>query len=260
MSDYAQYKDLFERDGFIVVKQVLPPSAFDDLVQNVKRYRNEVVPHFEEGNEAAMYGTPERQPEMLIRLNGMHQHDDFFRQYPYRPEWIELAETLLGEPVTPTNVVWFNKPPASVHPNHPTPPHQDNHYYYFDPPQMLSMWLALEPVDANNGCLRYVVGSHKKGFRPHTTSSLYGFSQGISDYSPDDWPNEMRMCLQPGDMIVHHCMTIHRADANDSTDRHREAIDMIFEGKSAKVDQAMLERHQEQVRLQHAKLGRKATA
>jgi hypothetical protein len=55
-------------------------------------------------------------------------------------------------------------------------------------------------------------------------------------------------------------MTIHRADANESTDRQREAIDVIYEGKSAKVDQAMAKRHKEQIRLQHTKLGRKATA
>jgi len=28
------------------------------------------------------------------------------------------------------------------------------------------MWMALEPVDEGNGCVRYVQGSHLKGMRP----------------------------------------------------------------------------------------------
>ena len=123
----------------------------------------------------------------------------------------------------------------------------------------MSFWIPLDPVDAENGCLRYVVGSHCKGIRPHTISSIYGFSQGISDYGPEDWAHEMRMVLNVGDAIAHHCMAIHRADANEADTRSRRAVDIIYLGQSAKVDEAWRARHFEQVRKQQEAIGRKAT-
>ena len=55
---------------------------------------------------------------------------------------------------------WFNKPPGT---DSPTPPHQDNYYFSLKPPNVLTIWLALDPVDDENGCLRYVAGSHRDG-------------------------------------------------------------------------------------------------
>jgi len=258
MDDYDSYKPAFDKDGFVVIRQPLG-DEFGELVRNIKRFIDEVAPQFEEGSEFAMYGSSTREPETMIRLNQMHKQDSFFAEYSHHPRWVTLAETILGEPVKTANVVWFNKPPRTIHPSHPTPPHQDNYYYKLDPAQMMSVWMALEPVGPENGCLRYVAGSHKKGVRPHEASSVYGFSQGISAYGVDDWAQEVCVSLEPGDMIVHHCMTIHRADANESDHRHRPGFSMLFRGESAKVDQAEMDRHLENVRSQQAKLGRKVT-
>ena len=82
--------------------------------------------------------------------------DPFFRRYAEHPRWRQLAETLVGEDVQADAPEWFNKPPAT---NHITPPHQDNYYFCLRPPQALTMWLALDAVDEENGCLRYVRGS-----------------------------------------------------------------------------------------------------
>ena len=121
MTAYDQHKAAFDRDGFVVIRQPLSSGEFDELVQNVQRYRNEVVPKFEEGTDAAMYGSPQRPPDSLIRLNHMQTEDTFFEAYARHDRWVSLAETMLGEPVTTANVVWFNKPPRTIHPNHPTP-------------------------------------------------------------------------------------------------------------------------------------------
>ena len=258
MVAYDACKPAFDRDGFVVIRNPLGDD-FEELVGNIQRFIDEVAPKFAEGSEAAMYGSPGREPESLIRLNHMHKEDAFFAEYARHPRWVSLAETMLGESVETANVVWFNKPPRTVHSNHPTPPHQDNFYYKLDPPQMMSVWMALEPVDPENGCLRYVAGSHKTGYRPHQASSIYGFSQGISAYGVDDWAQEVCVSLDPGDMIVHHCMSIHRADSNESDHRHRRGFSMLFRGDSAVVDQAQLDRHLEQIREQQSRLGRKAT-
>jgi phytanoyl-CoA hydroxylase len=105
------------------------------------------------------------------------------------------------------------------------------------------MWMALDPVDEENGCLRYVPGSQQRGIRPHGRTKTLGFSQGITDYDDEDRAIEVPIVLQPGDVTIHHGNTIHRADANQSTTRHRRSFAMVFKGVSCRRDEAAFARY-----------------
>ncbi|MBM3265105.1 MAG: phytanoyl-CoA dioxygenase family protein, partial [candidate division Zixibacteria bacterium] len=117
----------------------------------------------------------------------------------------------------------------------PTPPHQDGYYFMLDPMIAMTFWIAVDRADRENGCIRYVPGSHRKGMRPHALSNVLGFSQGLVDFGEEDSRIEEEAMVAPGDVIAHHCMTIHRTDANPS-DRQRRALGCVYFGKSAKVD------------------------
>jgi phytanoyl-CoA hydroxylase len=178
--------------------------------------------------------------------------DPFFSDYRRHPRWQELAEALLGEPAEADEPEWFNKPPGT---RSITPPHQDNYYFCLAPSQVVTLWLALDPVDAENGCLRYVAGSHREGYRRHAKSKILGFSQGITDYAPDDFSRETAVFLAPGDLVAHHGMMIHRADANHSTTRHRRSFALVFKGRSCERDHAAYERYLTSARAQQQELG-----
>jgi len=243
-------KEAFDQHGFVIVRQLLAPADFAELRQNLDRYIQDVVPGLGDGD--AFYQDRSR-PETLKQLHRM-DCDDYFRQAMQHPRWVELAEALVGESVIAKPPEWFNKPPGT---NHVTPPHQDNYYFCLAPPNVVTIWLALDEVDAENGCLRYVDGSHRGGFRPHGKSNILGFSQGITDYSHDDFTSEIAVRLQPGDAVAHHGMTIHRADANLSTTRHRRSFAMVFNGVSCIRDEAAFERYTAAARDQHQQAGLK---
>jgi phytanoyl-CoA hydroxylase len=238
----------FDRDGFVVVRNFLPPEELADLQQNLERYIRDVVPTVPESD--AFYEDRTR-PGTLKQLQRMDQ-DPYFAEYQRNRRWTELAATLLGEPAASEQPEWFNKPAGT---NHVTPPHQDNFYFCLTPPQVLTIWLALDTVDAENGCLRYVVGSHRHGFRPHAKSKILGFSQGITDYCADDFTRERAVVLQPGDAVAHHGMMIHRADANLSATRQRRSFALVFKGASCQRDQAAYDRYLASARQQHAEMG-----
>lgn len=243
-------KASFGTDGFIVVRSFLPPEALSCLQENLARYIGEVVPRLPDGD--AFYDDKSR-PETLKQLNRVHQ-DAFFAEYLKNPHWLSLAETLLGEPAWAHGAEWFNKPPNT---NHITPPHQDNYYFCLSPPQVLTMWLALDTVDEENGCLRYVRGSHLLGLRPHNRTKTLGFSQGIADYSDADRAREVAIPAQPGDLLIHHGNTIHRADANRSTTRHRRSFAMVFQTDSCRRDAAAFDRYFRSSKAQQEELGLK---
>src|SRR4051812_28872863 len=200
-------KPEFEREGFVIVRGFLPADELAELRRNLDRYIGEVAPTLPETE--AFYEDRGR-PETLMQMQRMDR-DPYFAAYANSPRWVTLAETLLGEPAAADPPEWFDKPPGSTR---VTPPHQDNYYFCLTPPKVLTIWLALDTVDAENGCLRYVVGSHLGGYRKHARSEILGFSQGIIDYAPGDFTRERAIQLQPGDAVVHHGMLIHRADAN----------------------------------------------
>jgi phytanoyl-CoA hydroxylase len=119
----------------------------------------------------------------------------------------------------------------------------------------MTIWLALDEVDAENGCLRYVAGSHRAGYRPHVLSQVLGFSQGICDYGPSDFAREVAVSLKPGDAVAHHGMTIHRADANMSGVRQRRSFAMVFRGISCVRDEETFQRYLQSARSQHHAMG-----
>lgn len=248
----AQLRADFERDGFVVIRDFLPSDEFQRLASNVERYIRDVVPTL--GDRDAFYDD-RSQSQTLKQLARMEQ-DSFFAAYVSHPSWLSMAEVLLGEDVRAHGTEWFNKPPAT---NHSTPPHQDNFYFCLNPPQVLTMWLALDLIDEENGCLRYVPGSHRQGLRPHARTKTLGFSQGISDYTEADFASEVPILANPNDVLIHHGNTIHRANANRSLTRHRRSFAMVFQGASAKRDQAAFDRYLVAAQAQHQELGLKTS-
>lgn len=249
MNQIKLLKSDFERDGYVVVREFLKGVDLKLLKDNLDRYIRDVVPLVAAGD--AFYEDRQR-PETLKQLHRIEQ-DAFFKDYLDHPMWREAAEALLGEKVhTPEGAEWFNKPPNT---NHVTPAHQDNFYFCLRPSQVLTMWLALDTVDEENGCLRYVRGSHLLGIRPHSRTKTLGFSQGISDFGEDDLAHEVPVHAKPGDVLIHHGNTIHRADANKSPTRHRRSFGMVFKGLSCVRDEVAYRRYLDSSNQQHQEMG-----
>ena len=243
-----EFKAKYDRDGFVVVPQFLPKSLLAELLGQLDRYIRDVAPTLP---DASAFYEDKQRPETLKQLQNM-AIDPFFDEYRRQPRWLSLAETMLGEPGEAKEPEWFDKPPGT---NHVTPPHQDNYYFCLTPPHVVTLWIALDRVDEENGCLRYVRGSHLAGVRPHGRLKVLGFSQGITDYGSADREREVAIFLEPGDLVLHHGNTIHRADANRSATRHRRAFAMVFQGSSCRRDEAAFQRYKAALEQQHQQLG-----
>ena len=178
------------------------------LQKELDRYINVVAPKLPASD--VMY-EDKQNPQTLKQLARIRQHDAYFADLISQPKWEGLAELLLADGAVPQELEWFNKPPVV---GKPTPPHQDGYYFMLEPNEAVTMWLALDPVDEGNGCMRYIPRSQDQAMRPHARTGVLGFSQGITDYGDADRAAEIPIRAKPGDLLVHHSMTIHRAEAN----------------------------------------------
>lgn len=239
----------FKEDGFVAVPQFcnsVELSSIESALANFIDFRTSQLPPEE------VFYEDKAKPESLKQIQRMHDHDEFFSAF-FNEKPKALAAELLGEPVVGKNLQYFNKPPGI---GQATPPHQDGHYFMLQPCHAVTMWMALDHVDEENGCVRYLRSSHHDGLRPHAHTQTLGFSQGIVDYGKNETREEVPCPAQPGDLLVHHALTVHRADANLSRTRSRRALGFIFYGESAREDKLAHESYQKNLAVEMSAQGK----
>ncbi len=117
----------------------------------------------------------------------------------------------------------------------PSPDHQDNYYWGVKGSNALTLWIALDNSNKNNGCVHYYDGSHKYGILKHEASFAKGSSQKISNINflkkfKISYPQ-----LQPGDVLVHHSLVVHGSQRNNSKN-NRRGWTIQFKDKKASYD------------------------
>jgi phytanoyl-CoA hydroxylase len=224
-------KEQFDQDGYLYF-----PGFLDKIETNqIKSRLDKIV---EEGLQDIPTGhikfenTENKQGVKMIQ--DLHLYDPLFKNILFESKFSALAAELLGEKVVGKTVEFFNKP-AKI--GKATPPHQDGYYFMLTPMSAVTFWISLEEVNKDNGWVSYVKGSHLNGVRTHGKSGTIGFSQEIVDFgTPSDLENEAFIATNPGDVLIHHALTIHRAAPNTSINRSRKALGLIYFGESAKED------------------------
>jgi phytanoyl-CoA hydroxylase len=248
MEHQAILKEKFNENGYIFIPGFLSPEEVKSMNLNFARVIEEIVPSMPAHH--VFYEGQQKDPSTLKQLIDIQAYDGFFKEVLVNSKFKELAEFLLEDQVIGKTLEYFNKPPLI---GKPTPPHQDGYYFMLDPSVAVTMWMALEPADEENGCVKYVKGSHLQGMRPHGRTQTLGFSQGITDFgTPDDLGQEISFPANPGDLLIHHSLTIHQAGGNSSS-RSRKALGLIYFGVSAKEDVAAKAAYQKRLQEEREK-------
>lgn len=222
-------KTEFDDAGYVALPGFLDSGEVAKLQHETERFISDRVQRLP---AEVVYYEDKDNPSTLKQVQRIHEHHDYYMGLANSKKIVGLAEALLGGSVQIQNMQYFNKFPRM---GKATPPHQDGYYFMIKPQQALTMWLSLGYADAGNGAVCYVRGSNKKGMRPHGATGTLGFSQGISDWSDEDESASIQMEASPGDMLVHHSLTIHHANNNNS-DRDRKSVGFIFYRADVVID------------------------
>jgi hypothetical protein len=114
--------------------------------------------------------------------------------------------------------------------------HQDLAYFQISDDHCVIVWIPLDPVDASNGALEYVRGSHlwKETFAPNVFFAQTPFSTSPEIRCPDIEANRddydiISFDAMPGDVLVHHVRTLHGAGSNLSS-KNRRAVSLRYCG------------------------------
>ncbi len=115
--------------------------------------------------------------------------------------------------------------------------HQDYTYFQIQGLKCCVVWIPLDKASRKTGAMQYVRGSHLWGhtFAPNVfiaqTPLLDAPDPKLPDIeaNPDDY-DIVTVEAEPGDVIIHHVLTIHGAKGNMSEDQIRRAISFRYCG------------------------------
>ncbi|MEC7303277.1 MAG: phytanoyl-CoA dioxygenase family protein, partial [Pseudomonadota bacterium] len=94
-------------------------------------------------------------------------HDLSFLNYARDPNILDMVEQVIGPDIILWNSSFFAKPAEN---GKKTPWHQNGEYWPLRPLATCTVWLAIDDATVENGCLKFMRGSHKyQRLRPHRT-------------------------------------------------------------------------------------------
>ena len=109
--------------------------------------------------------------------------------------------------------------------------HQDYGYFYENgciTPDMISVWLPLDPVRKINGCLEVLPGSHKMGRQTHVgQGDLAQVDPSRQEAIEARYPKEY-VEMDPGDVLLFDANLLHTSGKNESKDMRRWALVLVF--------------------------------
>jgi ectoine hydroxylase-related dioxygenase (phytanoyl-CoA dioxygenase family) len=218
----------YERDGYLVVGDVLTPAEVSEFVS----YESEEKP---EG----------------WRQSLVHHKDDARWSYlACHPNVAGIARQLLDGLPMIVQTMYLEKAPAGDREvgGSGVALHQDLHYLPCEPDTLMACWIAMSDTDEVSGGLCVVPGSHHDGlFATHKTENVQDHDAWEIEYLMRDrrgktWTTKMysfeidgldmdqlvRLKVPEGSAVFFTGKTIHGSFGNRSKDRFRRAFAVHF--------------------------------
>ena len=189
----------FARDGFIAPIPIFPPEQAARYLADYERF--------------------EATGQIKDDSPGLKIHCVFRWAYEIatHPTVLDVVEKLIGP-----NILVFGSRPWNKHAHDEryVAWHQDNSYYGLDPHDEVAIWVALTESTTENGCLRYVPGSHHWGDQVHTIvgNPNNRLTRG-QEITTVDESVAVDGVLRPGEAGFHHERTVHGSKGNTSGQR-----------------------------------------
>ncbi len=132
---------------------------------------------------------------------------------------LDVVEGVLGPDIMIWSAEFFIKEANTVQ---TVGMHQDLTYWGMgETPDQVTAWIALSPATERSGCMDFVRASHKNPILPHTDtySETNLLSRGQEVAVEVAETDKTHIELAPGQMSLHHGLTIHGSGPNQSEDR-----------------------------------------
>ena len=197
----------YQEDGFVIPDFKMPEN---DLLEIENK-------HFDLIKEY---------PEYINYCPAILLKDETFLKYCMNAQILKFVEQLIGNHFALWNSSFFAKPAYN---GFETPWHQDGQYWPISPLATCTVWLAIDDANEENGCLRFIKGSHKdKKLKQHSRNNKTNLTlhQELSKEELDE-SKKVSLILKRGQISLHDVYMVHGSKENKSP-KSRRAMTMRF--------------------------------
>jgi ectoine hydroxylase-related dioxygenase (phytanoyl-CoA dioxygenase family) len=217
-----QQVDFYQKNGFIQINDVLSQEELDELqnlTDDVNAEIEKVLPPWEER------GAYQR---VFLQVVNVWRRDERFKKFTFHQKLGEIARRLLkAEHVRLWHDHLMTKLPGEL--GQATDWHQDFPYWAIKEPGAMSVWIPMQDVDWENGCMHFVPGSHEWNLNEVIRLDKEEHTN-IFDLVKDRSPEEVQRVYCPlkrGSVTFHDGRTFHFAGKN-TTDQPRRVLSVIY--------------------------------
>jgi phytanoyl-CoA hydroxylase len=236
MSDLNGVSQEFHKNGFAIVPELFSRAEMTVVTQQIEDFIRDVVPSLKPG-DVYFEGTASKS---IKAAHNMEAYSEYFRGLMGEPRILDLVQAIFPHGTAIQESTMFFAKMAGV--GSVTPAHQDNAFQHWNPPEALTITLAVDASTSANGPLICLRGSHKLGVLPHRQSGVMGFSRTLIDPVDEQIYPRVSLCMQPGDVAIHHINTIHLSERNTSSN-HRRQLGMAYRSSRAQRDEEGYQRY-----------------
>ncbi|XP_029650227.1 phytanoyl-CoA dioxygenase domain-containing protein 1-like [Octopus sinensis] len=200
----------FNRDGYVTGIPVLTLTEVKELVQNFNALEKEI------GKENSQYS-----------LHNVHTKLPWVMKMAAHPNILRPLRAILGDNIFVLDSRFICKYPDKENSRKDGAKqyvawHQDVRYWGVEG-MVVTVWLAVDKADIDNGCMQVIPGSHKFGIFEHIEAKEKGNLLTSNQEIPLSLFNVEKAVpcpLNAGEMSLHHGLTVHGSEPNLS-DRRR---------------------------------------
>jgi ectoine hydroxylase-related dioxygenase (phytanoyl-CoA dioxygenase family) len=161
-------------------------------------------------------------------LRESHYYERSIYDVCVKPELLDAIEALIGPDIVLLYTHIISKPPGGMH----VAWHQDGPYWpRIQPKDAVTVWMALDDADRENGCMRVIPGTHAArsdlGQRPVDGADLLMPSAVTLPSDVVDESRSVDIVLKRGDASFHDSFLVHGSEPNRST-RRRAALTIRY--------------------------------
>jgi phytanoyl-CoA hydroxylase len=207
----------FAKDGYVIARNVIDPDLVKELVAHV---------------EWLQHKHPDVRPEQFDGNTLNLKHDPFWVRLVSDERLLDVAQQFVGPNIGLFASHYIAKPPFD---GQPVLWHQDGAFWPLEPMDVVTLWLAVDDVDAENGCMEVIPSTQHLDLQKLQVRTDVDNALGASmDETMVDASRAVDIILKAGDLSIHHPNVIHGSKPNTSS-RWRRGLTIRYIPSSTRI-------------------------
>lgn len=208
--------EAFERDGVCILRGIFSPAEVEEMVVETNRLNS-------------------RNDNTFMPIFHPHKESAVFRRIMADERIVGSVERIFnGSKIKALQSAMYFKKPGSQGRD----VHQENFYHKTERGGTITVWIALDKADRENGTIFAYKGSHREGILPireiperlntETTPDGFKKDRGLCCVVPEQYREKTYIEAEPGDVVFIHNHVIHGSEENLSKDRTRRCFIIVY--------------------------------